>query len=153
MKKLKCKRIYWIDAFELCCWRRLLRVPWTARRPNQWTLKKSVLNVLWKDWCWEWSSNALSTWCKELTHWKNPGAGKDWRWDEKGTTEVEMVRWHHWVNGHEFEQDMGSWWWTGKPGMLQSMRSQRVWLDWATELNWKKIPLYYYCFLGFIYHF
>jgi len=59
-----------IDAFELWCWRRLLRVPWTARRSNQSILKKSVLNIHWKNWCWSWSSNILATWCKELTHWK-----------------------------------------------------------------------------------
>ena len=61
-----------IDAFELWCWRRLLRVPWTARRSNQSILKKSVLNIHWKNWCWSWSSNILATWCKELTHWKRP---------------------------------------------------------------------------------
>ena len=51
----------------------------------------------------EWSSTTLATWCKELTHWKRPWAGKDWRREEKGTTENEMVGWHHWLNGHEFE--------------------------------------------------
>jgi len=66
--------------------------------------------------------------------WKVPVAGKDWRWEEKGTTEDEMVGWLTqwtwvWVNS-------GSWWWTGRPGMLQSMGSQRVGHDWATELNW-----------------
>ena len=61
-----------IDAFELWCWRRLLRVPWTARRSNLSVLKKSVLSVHWKDWCWSWNSNTLATWCKELTHWKRP---------------------------------------------------------------------------------
>ena len=45
-----------IDAFELWCWRRLLRVPWTARRSNHSILKKSVLNIHWKDWCWSWNS-------------------------------------------------------------------------------------------------
>ena len=49
IKKAECPRI---DAFELWCWRRLLRVPWTARRSNQSILKKSVLNIHWKDWCW-----------------------------------------------------------------------------------------------------
>ena len=57
------------DAFELWCWRRLLRVPWTSRRSNQSILKEieSVLGVHWKDWCWSWSSNTLTTWCEELT--------------------------------------------------------------------------------------
>ena len=61
-----------IDAFELWCWRRFLRVPWTARRSNQSILKKSVLNIHWKDWSWSWNSNTLATWCKEPTHWKRP---------------------------------------------------------------------------------
>ena len=76
-----------IDAFELWCWRRLLRVPWTARDPTSPSYRKSVLSVHWKDWCWSWNSNILATWCKEPTHLKDPDAGKDWRWEEKGTTE------------------------------------------------------------------
>ena len=67
----------WIDAFELWCWKRLLRVPWTARRSNQSIQRKSVLNIHLKDWCWGWSSNISATWCEELTHWKRPW--KDWR--------------------------------------------------------------------------
>ena len=79
------------DAFELWCWRRLLRVPWTPRRSNQSVLRKSVLNIHWKDWCWSWNSNTLATWCKEWTHLK-----RLWCWErlkarEKGTTEDEMV--------------------------------------------------------------
>ena len=63
---------------------------------------------------------------------------KDWRWEEKGMTEDEMVGWHHQLNGHEFWVNSGSWWWTVRPGMLQSMGLQRVRHDWATELtDWK----------------
>ena len=58
IKKAERRRI---DAFELWCWRRLLGVPWTARRPNQFILKKSVLNIHWKDWCWSWSSSPLAS--------------------------------------------------------------------------------------------
>ena len=57
-----------IDAFELWCWRRLLRVPWTARRSNQSILKEICLNSHWKDWCWSWNSTTLATCYKELTH-------------------------------------------------------------------------------------
>ena len=64
-----------IDAFELRCWRRLLRVPLTARRSNQSILKEISLGDHWKDWCWSWNSNSLATWCEELTHWKRP-----WCW-------------------------------------------------------------------------
>ena len=98
-KKDECWRI---DAFELWCWRRLLRVPWTARRSNQSMLKEISPGVHWKDWCWGWNSNTLATSCKELTHWKNPDAGRD-RGQEKGTTEDEMAGWHHRLDGHEFE--------------------------------------------------
>ena len=73
IKKAERRRI---DAFVLWCWRRLLRVPWTARRSNQSILKESVLNIHWKDWCWSWNSNTLATWCKELTHLKRP-----WCWE------------------------------------------------------------------------
>ena len=69
VKKAECPRI---DAFELWCWRRLLRAPWTARRSNQSFLKRSVLGVHCKDWCWSWNSNTLATWCEELTHLKRP---------------------------------------------------------------------------------
>ena len=64
--------------------------------------------------------------------WKDPGAGKDWRQEEKETTEDETGGWDHQLDGHE-----RSWWWTGKPGVLQFTGSQRVEHDdWVTELNW-----------------
>ena len=77
LKKAESQRI---DAFELWCWRRLLRVPWTAKRSNQSILRKSVLNIHWKDWCWSWNSNTLATWCEELTHWK-----RQWCWERLKT--------------------------------------------------------------------
>ena len=64
--------------------------------------------------------------------WKDPDVGKDWRQEEKGMTEDEMVRWYHRLIGHEF----GRWWWTGRPGVLWLMGSQRVGHDWVIELNW-----------------
>ena len=67
--------------------------------------------------------------------WKDSDAGKDWRQEEKGMTEDEMVGWHHQLDGHEFEWAPRVGWWTGRPGMVQSMGSQRVVHDWATELN------------------
>ena len=68
---------------------------------------KATLNIHWKDWCWSWSSNTLATWCKELSHWKICAAGKGWRQEEMGTTKDEMIGWHHWFNGHEFQQTPG----------------------------------------------
>ena len=73
IKKTECRRI---DAFELWCWRRLLRVPWTARRSNQSILKKISPEYHWKDWCWSWNSNTSATWYKELTDLKRP-----WCWE------------------------------------------------------------------------
>ena len=80
-----------IDAFELWCWRRLLRDPWTTQRSHQSNLKENSLNILWKGWCWSWSSSTLATWCKELIHWKRPWCWKNWRQEEKGMAEDEMV--------------------------------------------------------------
>ena len=80
-----------IDAFYLWCWRRLLRVPWTARRSNQSTLKEINPNIHWKDWCWSWIANTLATWCQEPIHWKRPccwerlrarGEGGNREWDD-----------------------------------------------------------------------
>ena len=62
--------------------------------------------IHWKNWCWSWNSNTLATWWEEPTHWKRPWYWKQWR-QEKGTTEDEMVGWHHWLNGHEFEHVLG----------------------------------------------
>ena len=131
------KAKHWkIDAFELWCWRRLLRVPWTARRSSQSNLRKSVLNIHWKDWCWSWNYNTLTTWWEEPTDWKRHwclerlkvgGEGDDRGWD---SWMASSTRWTWvWI-------DSRSWWWTGKPGMLQSTGLQRVGHDWVTELNW-----------------
>ena len=69
---------------------------------------------------------------------KDSETGKHWRQEEKGTTEDEVVGWHHRLSGPEFEQVSGrSWWWTRKPGVLKSMGSQRVGHNWVTELNWE----------------
>ena len=98
--------------------------------------RSSALGVLWREWCWSWSSSTLATSCKELTHWKRLwcweglGAGRegnDRGWDG---WMASPTRWTWvWVNS-------GSWWWTGKPGVLRFMGSQRVRHDWATELTW-----------------
>ena len=132
IKKAECQRI---DAFELWCWRRLLRVPWTARRSNQ-----SILNLISPEYSLERLTLKLKLqylWppdSKSWLIWKDPDVGKDWGQEEKGMTEDELVAsqtlWTWvWVNSR-------SWWWTGRPGMLQSMGSQRVGHDLVTKLNW-----------------
>ena len=130
IKKAECWRI---DAFELWCWRRLLGVPWTARRSNQSILRKSVLNIHWKDWCWSWNSNTLATWCEEQIYLKRPWCWEKLKAQEKRKTEDETVGWHHQLDGLSLSKLR---WWTGKSAMLQSMGSQRVGHDWVTELNW-----------------
>ena len=67
--------------------------------------------------------------------WKDPDSGKDWKREEKGTTEDEMVGSHHRLDGTWVWLNSRSWWWTGRPAVLQSMGSQRVRHDWATELK------------------
>ena len=124
-----------IEAFELWGWRTLLRVPRTARRSNPSILKEINPDIHWKDWCWSWSSNTLATWYKELIHWKRPcDTGIDWGQEEKGMTEDEMLGWHHWLSGHEFEQTQGDGEGQGSlvcynPGVSKS----QTWLsDWTT---------------------
>ena len=111
--------------FGLWCWRRLLRVPWAARRSNQSTLKEISPGCSLEGLMLKLKLQTLATWCEELTHWKRPwcwerlragGEGDDrgWGWDGwmASPTRWTLV----WV-------DSGSWYWTGRPGMLQSMGS------------------------------
>ena len=132
IKKAEHRRI---DAFKLQCWRSLLRVPWTARRFKQSILKeispgcslKGLLlklklqyfgHLMWKSWL----------------IWKDPDAGRDWGQEEKGTTEDEMVGWHHWLNGHEFGWTLGVG--DGQGGLACSSPWDRKELDTTEQLNW-----------------
>ena len=131
VKKAEC---WIIDAFDLWCWRRLLKVPWTARRSNQSILKEispeySLEGLMLK-------LQSLVSWCEELTHLKIPwcwkrlkdrGEGDDRGWDNWMASPTQWT-WV-WVNSR-------SWWWTGRLGVLWSMGLQRVGHDWVTELNW-----------------
>ena len=136
MKKAEHQRI---DAFEVWCWRRLLRVPWTARRSNQ------SIGVHWKDWCWSWNSNTLATSCEELTNWKRPWCLEGWGQEEKGTTEDEMAGWHHQLSGHEFGWTPGVG--DGQGGLACcGSWGHRVGQDWATELNWTVDRKCFSCF-------
>ena len=100
IKKAEHRRI---DAFELWCWRRLLRVPWTARRSSQSILKEISPEYSLEGLILKLNSNPLATWCEELTHLKRPWSGKDWGQEEKEMTEYETIWWHHQLNGHESE--------------------------------------------------
>ena len=128
-----------IDAFGLWCWRRLLRVPCTARRSNQSILKeispgcsleglmlKLKLPILWPPDAKSWLI------------WKDPDAGKDWGQEEKGTTESEIVGWHHWLDGHGFGWTPGVG--DGRGGLACcGPWGRRVRHDWA---DWTEPPKY-----------
>jgi len=103
-----------------------------------------------KDWCWSWNSSTLATWCKELTHLKRPwcwerlkvgGEGDNRGWDD---WMASLTQWTWvWVTS-------SSWWWTGKPSVLQSMGLPRVGRDWATEMTyWLNAALPQHHLLGF----
>ena len=98
--------------------------------------RRSVLGVHWKDWRWSWNSSTLATSWEELTHWKRP-----WCWEGLGVGgEGDNRGWDGWMASPTWWTwvwvNSGSLWWTGRPGVLQFMGSQRVGHDWATELNW-----------------
>ena len=108
--------------------------------PGVYILK--VLGVQWKDWCWSWNSNTLATWCQERTHLKRP-----WCWErEKAGREGDDRGWDGWMASPTrwtwVWVDSGSGWWTGRPGVLQFMGSQRVGHDWVTGLNWTELNWY-----------
>ena len=111
IKKAKCRRI---DAFELWCWRRFLRVPWTARRSNQSILKEISP---------EYSLEGL------MLKLKLQYSGHLMQRTDSLEKTLMLGVWAR----------SGSWWWTGKPGVVQSMGSQRVRHDWATEMNWTEL--------------
>ena len=114
-----------INALYLCCWRRLLRVPWTARRSNHSIPKEISPECSLKGLYWSWNSNALATWCEKLTHWKRP-----WSWERLRVGEGDNRGWDGWM------ASLTQWTWawasswrqgrTGKPGVLQSIGSQEV---------------------------
>ena len=91
----------WIDAFELWCWRRLLRVSWTARRSNQSTLKEISPGCSLDEWCWSWNSNTMATYAESWLIWKDPDAGKDWGQEVKGWQRTRCL------NGITDSMDMG----------------------------------------------
>ena len=116
--------------------------------PTNPSSRKSVLNIHWKDWCWSWNSNTLATWWEDLTHWK-----RSWCWerlkagegrDDKGCNGwmASPTQWTWvWASSRH-------WWWTGKPGVLQSMGLQRVGHDWVTEMNWTEYSIGPSCWLS-----
>ena len=118
------------------CWGKLLRVPWTERRSNQSILKEIIPGCSLEGLMLKLKLQYFGHWCEELTHLRRPycwerlraggqGDNRGWVGWMASPTQWTWV----WV-------DFGSWWWTGRAGMLRFMGSQRVRHDWATELNW-----------------
>ena len=127
-----------IVAFEQWYWRRLLRIPWTARRFNQSILKEISSEYSLEGVIWSWNSNTLATWCEELSHWKRP-----WCWERlKAEGEGDDRGWDGWMASPTWWTRVwvssGSWWWTEKPDVLQSMGSHRARFDWVTEQQQQK---------------
>ena len=127
-----------IAASELWCWRRLFRVPWTARRSNQ-----SIPKEISPEHSLEWLmlrlklGNTLATWWEELTPWKTPWCWERLKAGREGMTEDEMVGWHHWLYGHEFE-------WA--PGVGDGQESLACYSPWSCKesdmtewLNWTEL--------------
>ena len=135
IKKAEHQRIH---AFVLWFWRRLLRVPWTARRSNQSILQEISPEYSLEGLMLKLKLQYFCAWCEELAHWKRP-----WCWERlKVGREGNNRGWDVWIalpsQWTWVWVGSGSWWWTGRPSMLQSMGSQRVGHHWVTELNWLK---------------
>ena len=126
----------WIDAFELWCCRRLLRVPWTARRSNQSILKKTSPEYPLEGLMLKLKLQYFGHLMQRADYWKRP-----WCWERLKTGGKGDNRgWNGWMASPTqwtwVWASSRSWWWTGKPSVLQSMGSQRVKCDWVSELNW-----------------
>ena len=128
VKKAQCWRI---DAFELWCWIRLLRVPWTARRSRQSILKETSPGISLEGLMLKLKLQYFGHHVAKVG--KDSDAGRDWGQEEKGTTKDEMAGWHHWLDGRESEWTLGV---GDGQGVLACCPSWgRKELDWATELT------------------
>ena len=126
---------------SLTPWRRLLRVPWTARRSNQCILKEISPGISLEEMMLKLKLQYFGHLCEELTHWK-----RLWCWEGLGAGEEGDDRgWDGWMASLTqwtwVWVKSGSWWWTGRLGVLRFMGLQRVGHDWATELNWTELHL------------
>ena len=120
--------------FWTLCWRRFLRVSWTARRSNQSSLKE----IHWKDWCWSWSSSALANWCKELTHWN-----RSWCLERLRRSRRRVWQWMRWLDGITDSMDisLSKFWQIVKDrgalcAIIHGVSKNRTWVsDWTTHIS------------------
>ena len=130
-----------IDAFKLRCWGILLRVPWTAGRSNQSILRKSILNIHWKDLCWSRSFNTLPTWCEELTLMSGKIEGRrrelqrmKWLDGITDTMDMNLAKLLEMVRDKE-----------GGRAVVHGVTKSRTWLgDWTTTCVWMCVHRYSY---------
>ena len=134
IKKSECRRI---DDFALWCWRRHLRILWTARRSN-WSTLKEISPEHWKDWFWSWNSNTLATWCEELTQWKRP-----WCWKRLKAGEEDDRGWDGWMAS----PTRWTWVWVSSGSGQGSLACCDSWgrkeLDRTEWLNWTEHYTYW----------
>ena len=141
VKKAECWRI---DGFELWCWRRLMRVPWTARRSNQSILKEISPEISLEGLILKLETPVL--WPPHAKSWligKDSDAGRDWGQEEKGTTQDEMAGWHHQLDGHAFEWTPGVG--DGQGGLECCNSWSRKESDTTERLNWTELLLLSHC--------
>ena len=134
IKEAECRRI---DAFELWCWRRLLKTPLDCKEIQPIHPKGNQSWIYWNDWCWSWNSNTSGTWCEELTHLKRP-----WCWERlKAGEKGDNRGWDGWMVSPPWWTRVWisswRWWWTGKSGVLldHGVTTSQTWLSDWTEQN------------------
>ena len=133
------KAEHWrIDAFEVWCWRRLLRVPWTARRSNQSILKEISPGCSLEGLMLKLKLQYFVHVMRRVDSLENSDAGRDWGQEDKGMTEDEMARWHHQLDGREFEWTLGVG--DGQGGLACCSSWGRKESDTTEQLNWSELP-------------
>ena len=139
IKKADCRRI---DAFELWSWRRLLRVPWTARRSNQPVLKESSPGCSLEGLMIKLKLQNFGHLMRSVHSLEKTDAGRDWGQEEKEITEDEMAGWHHWLDAHEVEWTLGVG--DGQGGLACCNSWGRKESDRTERLNWTELNIIYW---------
>ena len=131
-----------IDVFELWCWKRLLRVPWTARRSNQSILKEISPGISLEGMMLRLKLQYLGHLMWRVDSLEKTDAGRDWGQEEKGMTEDEMAGWHHWLDGRESEWTPGDG--DGQGGLACCDSWDHKESDTTEQLNWTELILLFH---------